>query len=53
MEWLQLIPEFANAFVGAGTLVLGVLVYRQQNHKSRDKDHNDETDTDKNDSGTA
>lgn len=33
MEWLQLIPEFTDTLVGAGTLVLGVLAYRQNNEK--------------------
>lgn len=36
MEWLQLIPEITNTLVGAGTLLLGVLVYRQNNEKEDD-----------------
>jgi hypothetical protein len=36
MEWLQLIPEITDTLVGAGTLLLGVLVYRRNNDKEHD-----------------
>ncbi|WP_120500373.1 hypothetical protein [Roseovarius sp. EL26] len=36
MEWLQLIPEITDALVSAGTLLLGVLVYRRNNDKDDD-----------------